>query len=307
MRSRCPVAPARLTGCDSSRPAEWRTIEGRVRNKRRRVDPARRLRPGERGEGGARQVDQMPPIDSVLTGPTESAPARRHRGGRYDLIGLRRCRGRKTSNQVVPGVPRPSCRSVGSPGRRPAVPGSVGRGCDQPLSRSALMTRVRQPANRPGTSSRSGTSSRPASATPWSGTTGPSTPRSRSTSPPRSSRRRTSPLAFIGTFATYALAFFFRPLGGCCWVATPTCGTQAGDAADHHADGRRLARHRDPADVRPGGWLGADPAAARPDRAGHVARVARSPTRRRTSPRSRRRSAAAATRRSSTSPPAPRS
>ena len=29
-------------------------------------------------------------------------------------------------------------------------------------------------------------------------------------------------LAFIGTFATYALAFFFRPLGGCCSVATPT-------------------------------------------------------------------------------------
>ena len=34
-------------------------------------------------------------------------------------------------------------------------------------------------------------------------------------------------LALINTLATYALAFFFRPLGAGCSVGSPTCGAGA--------------------------------------------------------------------------------
>src|SRR5215467_15781767 len=42
-------------------------------------------------------------------------------------------------------------------------------------------------------------------------------------------------LAFILTFTTYALAFFFRPLGG---LLLGRYAAQAGDAVDYHANGR---------------------------------------------------------------------
>ena len=80
-------------------------------------------------------------------------------------------------------------------------------------------------------------------------------------------------LALIGTFATYALAFFFRPLGG----------MLLGRYADLR--GRKQAMLLTITLMAGGslviailptynqvGWLCADPAAARQDRAGHVAR-----------------------------------
>ena len=80
-------------------------------------------------------------------------------------------------------------------------------------------------------------------------------------------------LALISALATYALAFFFRPLGG--WLLGPLRGPARPpdrDDADHRADGGRLAGHRPAADVRSGRLAGAGPAAAGPDRAGDVAR-----------------------------------
>ena len=57
-------------------------------------------------------------------------------------------------------------------------------------------------------------------------------------------------LALIGATSAYALAFFFRPLGGLLLGRFADLrGPQGRNAAHHPADGRRLDGDRDPADV----------------------------------------------------------
>jgi MFS transporter, MHS family, alpha-ketoglutarate permease len=79
-------------------------------------------------------------------------------------------------------------------------------------------------------------------------------------------------LAFILTFTTYALAFFFRPLGGFLLGRYADLKGRTQATADYHADGWRLAGHRDPPDVRRRRLARPDPPAVRSHRPRHVAR-----------------------------------